>query len=310
VGKTSLIHQLLQRLTSAPVITIDCQGFPPAADPLFVEIANQLGRELEAKGIASAGRLDTGGNFRARMLEFQEKWRAADGQGPFVIILDEVDKLFTDRRQQNSREILGEWIKFSRTLRALAQEKQSIALLVTAYRPDVNRQNLLFPEIGENPLFMSFQEYFLGPLNSADTKEMLSRIGGWKDIQWSEAALDRAYELGGGHPLVTRFLASDACEQGDRKQVDLAHVDSASEAIRKGFHKHRIGRYYGESVWSMLQPDEQQALKRIATEKEAGTKDLEEAVTHLEQLGLIGQKNGIPIISAELLYDWVRGNAA
>jgi hypothetical protein len=60
----------------------------------------------------------------------------------------------------------------------------------------------------------------------------------------------------------------------------------------------------------MLQPDEQQALKRIATEKEAGTKDLEEAVTHLEQLGLIGQKNGIPIISAELLYDWVRGNAA
>jgi hypothetical protein len=308
MGKTSLIYQLRQRLAAAPVVSIDCQGLPPVADQLFTEIADGLSRELKAKGVTPAASQDANGDFRARMLQLREKWHTSGGQVPFVVILDEVDKLFTDRRQRNSQEILGEWVKLSRTLRALAQEKQAIVLLVTAYRPDVNRQNLLFPEIGENPMFMSFQEHFLGALNRADTRQMVSQIGGWKEIRWSEEALDRAFELAGGHPLVTRFLASDACEQGERKQVDIAILNQSAERIRKGFHKHRIGRYYGESVWSMLQADEKEALTGIAKGTGHASKELEEGVTHLEQFGLAEERDGVPAISAELLRDWVLEN--
>jgi hypothetical protein len=38
------------------------------------------------------------------------------------------------------------------------------------------------------------------------------------------------------------------------------------------------------------------------------SKELEEAVTHLEQFGLIEERGGIRVISAELLRDWVLEN--
>jgi hypothetical protein len=175
--------------------------------------------------------------------------------------------------------------------------------LVTAYRPDVNRQNLLSPEIGENPMFMSFQEYFLGSLRKDDTERMVSEIGAWKEIRWAADALAEAYELCGGHPLITRFFASDACEQGDLKAIDLAQVSAAAETIRKGFHKHRIGRYFEESVWNLLQEDERSALTAAA--KGSSMENLEQAVTHLEQFGLIRPENGSLRVSARLLKLWV-----
>jgi len=294
VGKTSLINQLRQRLIAVPTVWIDCQGLPANADALFAEIGGQLRKELKA-GPAGAS-----ADFRSEVLRLYEMW---GGHGPFVLILDEVDKLFPDRRLKGSDTILGEWVKLSRVLRALAQEKKCLVTLVTAYRPDVNRQNLLSQEIGENPMFMSFQEYFLGSLSQGDTERMVSEIGAWKEIRWSGEALSETYELCGGHPLITRFFASDACEQGDLKAIDLGRVSEVGETIRKGFHKHRIGRYFDESVWNLLQEDERSALTAVAWG--GSIEKLEEAVTHLEQFGLIRMESRSLRVSAALLKHWL-----
>src|ERR1039458_7435779 len=176
VGKTSLINQLRQRLASTPTAWIDCQGYAPVADDLFREIAAQLQKELAVHRIkkVASPKGSAPDPFRDQFLRLYEAWQKAGRHEPFVLILDEVDKLFPDRRVPNSGQILSEWVRLSRMLRALAQEKKCLSVLVTAYRPDVNRQNKLSESVGENPMFMSFQEYYLGSLDRADTEKMVS----------------------------------------------------------------------------------------------------------------------------------------
>ena len=52
-----------------------------------------------------------------------------------------------------------------------------------AYRPGINRQNVLTDLVGENPMFMAYQEHFLRFLSHDDTATMLSELGRWQDIR-------------------------------------------------------------------------------------------------------------------------------
>lgn len=305
VGKTSLIHQLRVRLSATPSVWIDCQGHPAVAEQLFGVILDQLRAELRVRGIAAPAAVSTGSfnEFRPQFLCLYELWVRSGGNGPIVLILDEADKLFPDRRISQSDQILAAWISLFRILRSLAQERGCLSVLATAYRPDVNRQNVLSPSLGENPMFMSFQEYFLGSLGRSETEEMLREIGAWKDINWSPEALASTYDLCGGHPLVTRFFASEACAQGTLKFVDATRVKETAKTICSGFHKHRIGRYYKESVWDCLQDEERSALGEVAV---GGFKlDSTDAITNLEQFGVIRIANGTYEVSAQLFRSWL-----
>lgn len=281
----------------------------PLANDLFEAILKEFGAELVTHGVIRPTPLRAEGSapdFRESFLYLYDAWVQSGRQEPFILILDEVDKLFPDRRARDSEQILREWVRLFRVLRALAQEKMCLAILVTAYRPDVNRQNLLSLSIGENPMFMSFQEYFLGSLDRNDTEKMVSEIGGWKDIRWAPGALKTIYDLCGGHPLVTRLFASDACAQGDRKQIEEATIMATAQAIRTAYHRHRIGRYYQESVWNLLQEDEQDTLRLISRHGIQGAiAGLEDAITNLEQFGVIRSRDGRFEIAAQLFQSWL-----
>ena len=310
-GKTSVIHQLRARLTATPTVWIDCQGYPAVAEELFRVILDQLRKELRIRGVNDSELLPSGSpvDFRREFLRLYEVWLESEGHGPVILILDEVDKLFPDRRIRDSDRILSTWVSVFRVLRSLAQERSCLSVLATAYRPDVNRQNLLSPSLGENPMFMSFQEYFLGSFDKTETETMIREIGAWKDIRWTENALGSIYALCGGHPLVTRIFASDACTQGAAKWIDDARVQETAEAIRAGFHKHRIGRYYKESVWDTLQDDERRVLELLINgQLRPGDTTFSDAATNLEQLGLVHIENGTYEISSQLFRFWLERN--
>ncbi|HEV3316334.1 MAG TPA: AAA family ATPase [Candidatus Angelobacter sp.] len=309
VGKTSLLNQLRTQLASSCTVGIDCQGYPPTASDLLHAILTEFHRELSVQRIKNlpssmpAGRVS---NFRRNFLQLYDIWIRSGKQGPFILLLDEVDKLFPDRRMTNSENILREWVLLFRILRALSQEKKCLTVLVTAYRPHVNRQNLLSPLIGENPMHMSFKEYFLSSLNRSDTEKMVREIGAWKDIRWSDDALTKIYNLCGGHPQVTRFFASDACLQGSRKNIDEATVTETAQTIRADFHKHRIGHYYHESIWKLLQTDEQDTLRLISTNRAPDAMgELGDAITNLEKFGIVRNEEGSREIAAELFQNWL-----
>jgi hypothetical protein len=211
---------------------------------------------------------------------------------------------------RNSETVLREAVQFFRVLRSLAQERKCLALFVAAYRPDLNRQNQLSPEVGENPLFMSIQEHFLGFLTAEESTKMLREIGLWKDIRWTDDALARTFEFCGGHPLLTRQFASDASEQGRRKEIDLDCVERTAAEVISSFVKHRIGRYYRESIWNLLRQEERPALVYSIDPQSATRPKLnQDAVTSLEHFGLI-EKNGEEIRARSiLLREWLRRHA-
>lgn len=313
VGKTSLIKQLRNRAQDTPVVYIDCQASGSAASGYFQMILDKLRTELERlrlpqlpprKGVSSPE------EFREEFLRLNERWLQAGRSGPFLLLLDELDKLFVDRRRADSEQLLGEYVRLLRPLRAMAQEHRCLAVLATSYRADVNRQNALTASVGENPMFMSFQEYFLGAFTPEETRSMVVEIGAWKGIRWDSDALDAVYALCGGHPYLTRVLASDACDRGTSHHVTLDKVRAAAQAIQADYARHKIGQYYKEAIWNELREDERQALELIAQE-DAGLADaappreLKEAFTQIELYGLVQRADGRLRITARLLRQWI-----
>jgi WD40 repeat protein len=313
VGKTSLLKQLRNRALDTPIVELDCQSLEPVAlDYLQVILdkAHAELRRLKVRGLSAPPRLQAPNDFRGHFLHLHACWARSGRSGPVLLLLDEIDKLFVDRRRAHSEAVLAEYVRLFRLLRALAQEHRCLAVLVAAYRPEVNRQNALTEAAGENPMFMSFQEYFLGALSSEETCTLIREIGLWRNILWEPEALAELHSECGGHPFLTRLLASDACDQGTLSRVDASKVQSAARAVQAHFHKHRIGRYYQESIWEVLQEDEQQVLQLLAAQ-EMGAEEssvpapLEEALTRLEHFGLVRREAGRLVIAAGLFRRWL-----
>jgi len=178
VGKTSLLYQLRDRLLrNTVVVLLDCQAYGTTAGEYFDAILKRFREELNrriAKPLPPAS-----GSFRDQFMALRAAWQQSAGAGEaLVLIFDEVDKLFPDRRQAGSAGTLTEAIHLFRVLRALAQEQRALSLLLCGYRADLNRQNLLGVEIGENPLHMSLQENFLKFLTQGRQKLWFARSGG------------------------------------------------------------------------------------------------------------------------------------
>lgn len=138
---------------------------------------------------------------------------------------------------------------------------------------------------------------------------MVRELGRLRRIEWQETALGEVHRLTGGHPLLARWLASDACRQGELKQVGDTEVQQAAAQVRRAFHRHRIGRYYEESIWAFLRPDERRALLAVAVEgglrRERIERELEDAVANLEHFGIISESSGKLEVTAALLRDWL-----
>jgi hypothetical protein len=187
-------------------------------------------------------------------------------------------------------------------------------LLVIAYRPDVNRHNHLADSIGENPMFRSFQEEYLGFLNADDSTAMIEQIGTWKDIVWEHEAARRVFDYCGGHPLITRLFASEVCEEGRRRKIDLARVEEVVNQIQKTFRKNDIGNYYQEGVWELLRKDEKVVLERlsehniepIAEHIFLAEDSHREALSNLERLGLVTSSDRQIRLTSTLFHAWVQ----
>ncbi len=316
VGKTSLIRQIQQRfVTTIPTIYIDCQAFYPEAEKYFEEILTQLHEELRTHNIKSLpvykGTQDIE-DFRRQFLHLFTRWKKAGQHEPFLLIFDEIDKFFPNRKLKDSETILTEYVRFFKVLRGLAQTHQCLVTLVVAYRPDINRHNLLDETIGENPMFKSFREEFLGFLALPESTKMIQEIGRWKDITWEDNAVRKVFYYCGGHPLVTRYFASMTCEEGSLKHVTLEKVEHTAEHIRKTFHKNEIGNYYKEGIWNLMTKDEQEVLALIVQAEESNIieshipSDLEDALTNLEHFGLVAHEQGALHLTADLFAFWLK----
>jgi len=308
-GKTSLLNQVRLRLIDVPVAYLDCQAYVPVAVDLLREILYRLLAETErlvGRKLPVAKRTETLNELRAQLVVLHEKLTEKTSER-FVIILDEIDKWFPNRRDPDSAVTLKESITLFRILRALAQERRMLSILIAAYRPEINRQNLLLEPVTENPMYGSFHETFLGFLGEDDTRRMIVDLGTLKEIVWSEDALKAVYRASGGHPMFSRLLASEACLEGTRKQVAFGDVRRVLDGICGNFRKHRIGNDIEESLWGVLRNDEREALQWAASEgRGEEPKGLHAALVSVEHFGLLRRESSLVSVNGELLQAWLR----
>ncbi len=314
VGKTSLTNQLRERFVSTPSAFLDCQGLPSKAESYFDAIYRELHAGVKRQGITRLPKLEKitdATTFRERIVELFGRWRSAGRHEPFVLIFDEIDKFFPNPEIAQRDEILAEYVRVFRVIRDLAQRCHCFVACVIAYRPTVNRQNILTAEIGENPMFSSFQEIYLGFLNASESEAMVREIGLWKNIYWEENAARHVFEFCGGHPLITRHFASWACQRGNLKVISETRVLETAIEVEKTLRKNEIGNYYREAIGNLLLPEEQRLLNVISQAGESGHPDErlspteEEALSNLENFGLVKNENGRLRITAGFFRAWL-----
>jgi len=314
VGKTSLVIQLRQRFVATPTVFMDCQGFSAQSGVYFQEILSQLTQALPAHGVKKLGPIPSPldmDSFRQTLVAWFGLWQKAGYRDPFLLIFDEVDKLFPDRALKGSETILVEYVHLFRVLRGLAQTHRCLVTLVIGYRADVNRHNQLTSAVGENPMYRSFKEEYLGFLSQEESQHLIEEVGLWRDIRWATEAAQRVFHYCGGHPLTTRMFASQACDEGDLKMVNLAKAEETAEELARTFRKNDIGNYYEESIWSLLREEERQVLTMISQNGPAGLpedalpKNLDEDLSNLDHFGVVESHNGSFVVTADLFRQWV-----
>ncbi|KPA10205.1 secreted protein containing ATPase, AAA-type, core domain protein [Candidatus Magnetomorum sp. HK-1] len=313
VGKTSLVKQIQQRFVATPNVFIDCQKIPNQAAVFFEHILNELCSELSRlniKDVPSFRTCDAADEFYKHFSKLFEQWKKAGNSLPFVVIIDEIDRLFQDREIKENELSLKEYVHLFKTLRGLAQSNNSIVTLVIAYRPDINRHNLLTSKVGENPMFRSFIEQYLGFLSSEESASMIREIGKWKDIIWTKDAASKVYYYCGGHPLVSRFFASMACNEGALKHVSAMRVQEAAKDIVKTFRKNDIGNYYEEGIWKLLFEEEKAVLSKICLNNDITEEQIPENIakglTNLENFGMVMNTKGRLSIHSDLFNQWLK----
>ena len=314
VGKTSLINRLCHHFSHIPTVFISCQGIEPDATLYFDDIYQNLHKELrllKIKKMPSLKPIETADQFRKNVIALYESWKNDGNSEPFIFIFDEIDQLFPDRKLKDSEHVLNQYLLIFRTLRGMAETRQNLVLLVAGYRPHVNRHNVLTQSIGENPMFNAFKEEYISFFAPEDSCMMIEEIGGLQDITWDQDAAKHVYHYCGGHPLVTRMFASMACDNGTLKHVTMNQCQAAADKIIKTFRNNPIGNYFQESIFKLMTRQESQCLCLICQadhnmlNENNIPQELENALTSLEQFGIIANKNGMLCFTSELFKIWL-----
>jgi hypothetical protein len=202
IGKTSLLSRLHRiRLPGAGFRTIyhDCSTTPTYETFMHADIRNW--RPEPPPGAP---------NQLAELLRFPTL------NEPYVLLLDEADKLVPDDHTSN-------WMLFSK-LRALGNQGQAQVILSGERKL---REALRDPD---SPLFNFTSEILLGPLSFSATKELVTRPMTQLGIKLMdvEVIVNRIWSFTGGHPNVIQRLCSRLIEninQQDGNQITLADVN-------------------------------------------------------------------------------------
>jgi predicted AAA+ superfamily ATPase len=120
-----------------------------------------------------------------------------------VLLFDEVERLLPNRL---GKEGLSGFFDFFSYFRGVAQESNDFVLIVTAANASIAEAAQF--DGRDNPVFNFFREIYLPLLEPTECATMLSTLGRGMGIRFDDQALQDIYRLTGGHPFLSRQLAS------------------------------------------------------------------------------------------------------
>ncbi len=279
-GKTSMLLQLELSLKRHASVLVDLQKYQGRArygGQLFEEILLNLAskpaiaKSVPARILASfpknvpAGEL--GPEFSSRFSELVQMLARAEYQMPVVCALDEVERILPS--PGHSRESVEEFNSFFGALRALSQQSRTVVLIATDVHPDFNRTNQ-WPQEGTaaNPVYNFFKEIYLAPFDEESTKNLIDGIGSLMGLQFEEDVMKSIHKASGGHPYISRQLASLVSKTGNEDPGPI-QLSAASRYLDDPFiYSGLLKNYFDENVWGDLMKrkfDSAMAVLRVLT---------------------------------------------
>lgn len=319
-GKTSILLQLALILREHPVVHVDLQLYSGQSDysgQILNAILKQLSKFIDdpmtdVESVPHNVSDSMGGTtFAQRFIDIAQALQQAGYRLPVICALDEMEHILPTR--MDSRDKVEAFNAVFGTLRALSQDQRILSLLVADAHPDCSRINQWEQKgVPTNPVFSFFKEIFVSPFPKSETETMLIDIGRLMGQTFDQKTLEVIHQASGGHPFVSRQLASFLCQKVGRESDGDIDWPKAKRYLERPFRFSGILKAYVEqNIWKDLEKrDFQSAIailkilagtetpgswvierdlnERLCTEHPEG--DILDAVLWLEDVGLIDRK--------------------
>ncbi len=314
VGKTSILQYLQARLPD--------EG---AYHPVYFDLMNFSGEPLDSLLRGLAGTI-------ARVLElpqpdlgedaeiaFREQWlpavlTALPAADSLVLLMDEFDVQADPEADQKLKKI---FFTYMRQLRLVDTERLKFVFVLGRTIDDL--------DIVAQGLFKNLPTVRVSLLGRRDAERLIRLSEQGKTLAWTDAAVDRIWDLTGGHPYLMQALCSEVWElayeeRDDPPPVQPTQVDEAiPEAMQRSDHMF-------DWLWKGLGPAEKVAAAALAGEGQGVVDDdalarilaesgvailigeLRDAPRQLQKWDILEPANGGYRFRVELLRRWIAEN--
>jgi hypothetical protein len=181
---------------------------------------------------------------------------------PVCLIIDEHDLLIVG----NNNYAAGA-IDLLRQLRALSQDRsRGVHVVLVGRLPDAVNAPRVLGQL--NPTLNYFRPHWVGPLSRGWSDALLRGLGEVAGLDFGPAALDQAWELAAGHPLMTRLYGSELLRQAlsatPHGLLEGQPTDPFAIAARKQLLRGSEARNHFAEIQLLLTTTRPEALELLA----------------------------------------------
>lgn len=207
MGKTSLAKAVQARFTAHAQ-----QGESDTWAFAYVDAELTIDGGVDGLATALCGQLQPPQSRSAKPLKGLRGLQRAvnhlvEQRRPVCLMIDEHDLLIVG----NNNYAAGA-VDLLRLLRALSQDRsRGVHVVLVGRLPDAVNAPRVLGQL--NPTLNYFRPHWVGPLSRRWSDALLRQLGEVAGLDFGPAALDQAWELAAGHPLMTRLYGSELLRQ-------------------------------------------------------------------------------------------------
>jgi len=229
-----------------------------------------------------------------------------------VLILDECDHLYP--HLPNAGYWREDFFAFWNTVQAIKRgldQPEDLVYILSGVNPSGVEMGRLRDQA--NPLY-EMQKIYVSPMHKSDAYSLMTGIGDRMGLAYGDEALEKIYEIVGGHPLLLRKLGSAIHEL---KANRAAKASVSRRDVEKSFERKK-SEFFNQVLWilehlAQIAPDEGRLLRDIATGSVEQYVEIweenefrETFAHHLERYGLVRFTDTVPEVTLSLVTEALR----
>lgn len=304
-GKTSVVngvHRAL-KVDGIPSVVIDCQDTAfnqkrwfKALLFLMKEIKKQNNIQSQLEPDDKYNEEQASESFEKDIKRVYKKLR----QQPILFIFDEIENISPVTSPNEFWKTGLDFVLFWQTLRSKFQKflREEETSIFTFLIVGTNPKAIETPRIQttDNPIFNKVPFEFIKGFNVDQTKEMVSKLGGYMGLEFDDVVYSKLNEDFGGHPYLIRHVCSIANEEATSNRP--VKIDKVKYQEAKRLFGERYSHYFDMILQVLIEfyPEEYDMLTYLALDDIESFLDLAnlsaELIAHLKGYGVIDENDG------------------